>query len=363
MDDIVCLELLPELPPRKLVLPRPIPLARDQGPSQTNPQTRINWVTNFEPKKTVNQNAANIDFASFDYDSYDTSSPIQTPYRPASSPRPTATTTAKANGVDSPDWAPKANVKRVSPNEVLAQAGIDRPWLETADPPQSEVDQRNHSQLSPSDYKKSDYKTTCKEPPTLPNVDTSWIEQAKNLDELSESLKSCRNCLLSQNRQAVIPGRGPVGAPIFFVFDTPALEALEGFRIPYGPEAELFDNIITKGLKMKPEEVYVTALSKCPLPDPVNYPETFPMKACSHIVFREIELVDPKVVVSLGAKPSQILSGMEKTKFIFLKRKDMVIGRARKVPFVVTYDLPIILEHIEIKRVFWADLKKVMALL
>jgi uracil-DNA glycosylase family 4 len=200
----------------------------------------------------------------------------------------------------------------------------------------------------------------CPPPQNLPSLDTSWIEGAKTLDELHQALKSCRNCNLSESRSAVIPGRGPAGAPVFFVFDTPDSGALESRRIPNGPEAELFDNIVTKGLKLKPEDVYVTAISKCPLPDPSAFDGTYPMKACSHTLFREIELVRPKAVVALGARPAQILSGLDKKSFLFLKRMNMVIGRAKDIPFKVTFDLPTIMDDIDIKKEFWRDLKEVM---
>jgi DNA polymerase len=194
-------------------------------------------------------------------------------------------------------------------------------------------------------------------------VDDSWIEGANTLEELNLALESCRNCLLSQTRKAVIPGRGPVGAPIFFVFDTPSPEALPGRSIPTGAEAELFDNIITKGLKLNPQDVYLTPISKCPVPDPSEYPESFPMKACARFLFRELELVGPKVVVTLGSRPPKILTGMEKTQFIYLKRQKLIIGRANKVPLIVTYDLPTIMDSVEIKREFWNDLKEVLKLL
>jgi uracil-DNA glycosylase family 4 len=234
---------------------------------------------------------------------------------------------------------------RLTPDQILAQAGYG---------PQTTL-----SPLSPVNIGR----LTCKEPPRLSSIDTSWIEGAQSLEELAKGLESCRNCLLFQSRLTVIPGRGPIGAPIFFIFDTPSQEMGKERRFPIGLEAELFDNIVTKGLKSTQDQIYVTALSKCPVPDPANYPETFPMKACSHIVFREIELVSPKVVVSLGARPSQILSGMVKSSFLFLKRQHLIIGRTKKIPLKVTFDLPTIIDNLDIKKEFWRDLKEVLAIL
>jgi DNA polymerase len=177
-------------------------------------------------------------------------------------------------------------------------------------------------------------------------------------------LESCRDCLLHQTRKTVIPGQGPVGAPIFFIFDTPSLDSVSSRSLLNGPEAELFHNIVTKGLQMKPEEVYLTAISKCPIPeDAYDFPETYPMKACSRILFRELELVGPKVAITLGDRPPKILTGSDKASFIYLRNQNMVIGRINKIPLIVTYDLPTIMEFVEIKREFWNDLKSALKLL
>jgi uracil-DNA glycosylase family 4 len=127
-----------------------------------------------------------------------------------------------------------------------------------------------------------------------------------------------------------------------------------------GPELEFFETVITKGLKLKPEDVYVTPISKCPLPDPANYAETFPMKACVNTLFREIELVGPKAVVALGETPATHLTGTQ-MRFAFQRQSKWVIGRGQKVPLKVTFDLPTVMELIEIKREFWSDLKEVIA--
>jgi DNA polymerase len=148
-----------------------------------------------------------------------------------------------------------------------------------------------------------------------------------------------------------------------FIFDIPGPEAIQSLAIPNGPEADLFDNIVDKGLKMTADQVYVTAISKCPVPDPANYPETFPLKACAHFLFREIELVGPKVIVALGDKPALRLSGLERTSFQFLRGQRLIIGRAKKIPLKVTYDLPTIMECVDIKREFWNDLKGAMKFL
>ncbi|MDR2368102.1 MAG: hypothetical protein LBF58_08355 [Deltaproteobacteria bacterium] len=269
-------------------------------------------------------------------------------YRP--DPRPAPRTQVRpAPGTERPKppaWAHRAGPTRQGPDEIMAQAGYEP------------LPRARAAGQAPARARRA-----CKEPPRLPSLDLSWIGKANSLGELNAGLDSCRNCLLSQDRVATVPGRGPVGAPIFFVLDTPPAEAAEGRRIPLGAEAELFENVVTKGLKLTLDDVYVTPLSKCPVPDPSNYPETFPMKACSHILFREIELVGPKAVVTLGERPAKILSGLEKSHFVFLRNENFLIGRAKKVPMKATYDLPTIIELIEAKREFWNDLKQVLKII
>ncbi|MDR1677009.1 MAG: hypothetical protein LBS44_01300 [Deltaproteobacteria bacterium] len=284
------------------------------------------------------------------------------------------------------NWAPKSGLKRQRPGDILAEYDQSSKPGETRLPGStsagsqstrsghsqddyyypSEKSGRSSGSYSPGSYSpgpEESYLRLCKEPQKISTVDTAWIEAVNSLDDLNKALSSCRNCHLHQTRKAVIPGRGPKGAPIFFVFDTPGLEANDGLRIPYGPEAELFDNIITKGLKMSPDNIYVTAISKCAVPDPTNYPETFPMKACLHLLYREIDLVGPRVVIALGARPSQILTGLDIKNFLTLKQQQMIITKTKKIPLKMTFDLPSIMENVDIKKEFWNDLKKVLSFL
>jgi uracil-DNA glycosylase family 4 len=148
-----------------------------------------------------------------------------------------------------------------------------------------------------------------------------------------------------------------------FVFGPPPLEAITNRAIPVGPEAEFFESVITKGLKYSADQVYVTSVSKCPVADPGSFEENFPMKACLNTLFREIELVGPKAVVALGETAAKQLTGMEKTQFAFLRHNKWVIGRGQKAPMRVTFDLPTVMELIDIKREFWNDLKVVLSLI
>jgi uracil-DNA glycosylase family 4 len=152
-----------------------------------------------------------------------------------------------------------------------------------------------------------------------------------------------------------------VGAPILFVIDQPPPEAARTGQYPSGPELALLDDIVSKGLRMDPGDVYVTPLAKCPRPDP-DYQDTYPLKACAHVAHREIELVRPKAVVAMGRLVPGFLGGLESLSFDSLRSKKLTIG-PRRIPLKATYDLATILESLDCKRLFWEDLKAVMRLL
>ncbi|MDR2387456.1 MAG: hypothetical protein LBE80_07745 [Deltaproteobacteria bacterium] len=332
---------------------------------------------------------------SYRVDPYAATAPAKTYRQPVKKP-------SVQDVLKSPAAAPaKSPGKRLSPAEIMAEAGYEplppKSYEKAAprdpsygqgygqgygqnyrsDPYPDYQDSRGPVQRSSSSQARSGpawaavappakakvYGRVCKEPPRIQSLDLSWIEGSQTIEELNQALPSCQNCSLYQNNKGVIPGRGPAGAPLIFVFDPPSYEAIPTRSIPVGPELEFFETVLTKGLKLKPEQVYVTSISKCPLPDPGNYLETFPMKACLNALFREIELVGPKAVISLGETAAKNITGMENNKFAFLRQSKWVIGRAKKVPMKVTFDLATVMELIDIKREFWKDLKEVLVLI
>jgi DNA polymerase len=186
------------------------------------------------------------------------------------------------------------------------------------------------------------------------------MNSATSLEELNAALKSCQNCSLGKTRTTLFPGQGTPRAKLFIVLDPPVGEDVTEGRVPSGPRAELLRNIIVKGLKMDPSEVYVTSVCKCPGTDEF-IPEKGPLSACFKILAKEIQLVMPKVILTMGPSAGCTVS-RQNTHMELLRKKRLVLG-ASKIPLRMTFGLSIMVDDDVVKRQCWQDLKGVLQLL
>ena len=118
------------------------------------------------------------------------------------------------------------------------------------------------------------------------------------LDELREQALRCRECGLCEGRTNVVFGTGDPHADIMFVGEGPGRNEDEQ-GVPFvGAAGRLLNDLLTaSGLSR--EEVYIANIVKCRPPqnrDPLPEEE----RACIHFLEKQIELVDPRIIVCLG---------------------------------------------------------------
>jgi uracil-DNA glycosylase len=133
------------------------------------------------------------------------------------------------------------------------------------------------------------------------------VERAAALREYAEQTASCTRCALSQGRTQVVFGSGSPNAELMFVGEAPGFhEDQQG--IPFvGQAGKLLDKLLG-GIGLTRADVFVANVLKCRPPgnrDPV--PEE--ISACEPHLFRQIELIEPKVVATLGNFATKLLSG------------------------------------------------------
>jgi uracil-DNA glycosylase len=129
------------------------------------------------------------------------------------------------------------------------------------------------------------------------------------LDELRTEASSCTRCALSQTRTQVVFGNGHPDADLMFVGEAPGFhEDQQG--IPFvGQAGKLLDRLLA-GIGMTRADVYVANTLKCRPPgnrDPL--PEE--KQTCEPWLFRQIELIKPKVIATLGNHATKQLTGKE----------------------------------------------------
>jgi DNA polymerase len=133
------------------------------------------------------------------------------------------------------------------------------------------------------------------------------VERAAALREYAELTSSCTKCALSQGRTQVVFGSGNPDADLMFVGEAPGFhEDQQG--IPFvGQAGKLLDRLL-EGIGMSRADVMIVNVLKCRPPgnrDPL--PEE--IASCEPHLFRQIELIEPKLVATLGNFATKLLSG------------------------------------------------------
>jgi uracil-DNA glycosylase family 4 len=118
------------------------------------------------------------------------------------------------------------------------------------------------------------------------------------LQEISKQVSVCVNCQLHLSRKKSVPGEGPANAEMLFIGEGPGFHENEQGRPFVGQAGKLLDELLLLA-GFNRESVFITNVVKCrppenrdPLPDE--------LAACSVYLNKQIELINPCVIVTLG---------------------------------------------------------------
>ena len=117
-------------------------------------------------------------------------------------------------------------------------------------------------------------------------------------EELIQQVRSCTLCSLSEKRNRAVPGEGPPSADILFVGEGPGFHEDQQGRPFVGAAGQLLEKLLNS-IGLRRQEVYITNMVKC---RPPNNRDPLPseIQACRPYLDRQLDLVAPKVVVTLG---------------------------------------------------------------
>lgn len=118
------------------------------------------------------------------------------------------------------------------------------------------------------------------------------------LTDLYAEIERCQDCELGKHRTKAVPGEGPERTDILFIGEAPGWHEDQQGRPFVGPAGKYLDELLaTIGLKR--EEVYIANVIKCRPPGNRD-PLPSEIQACSKWLDRQIELLRPKLIVTLG---------------------------------------------------------------
>jgi DNA polymerase len=203
--------------------------------------------------------------------------------------------------------------------------------------------------------------------PTIPVSDHTHVavdlqidgSRFGSLDELRTHIgPQCTRCkLCTLGRTQVVFGVGNPSADLMFVGEAPGSdEDVQG--IPFvGRAGQLLTKII-EAIEMRREDVYIANVIKCRPPGNRN-PEPDEVATCEPFLFRQIDLVKPRVIVALGKFAAQSLLRTD-TPITKLRGQVHPFRGAQLVP---TFHPAYLLRSPDKKRETWEDMKLVRSLL
>jgi uracil-DNA glycosylase family 4 len=188
-------------------------------------------------------------------------------------------------------------------------------------------------------------------------------ENIKELEEIAEQTRRCRKCELGSLRTNAVPGEGNPSARIMFVGEAPGADEDAQARPFVGRAGQLLDKIIA-ACGLKRNEVWIGNILKCRPPDNRD-PRPEEIIACLPCLQKQIELINPEIIVALGAHAAKTL--LDTPKSIGQLRRlfhEYVPGIGHKpIKLMPTFHPAYLLRNYseENRRKVWEDMKKVLA--
>ncbi len=118
------------------------------------------------------------------------------------------------------------------------------------------------------------------------------------LSQLAEQIRACQRCRLAQTRHRAVPGEGPENAPVMLIGEGPGFHEDRQGRPFVGKSGELLDALLAS-IGLGRSDVFVANVVKCRPPDNRD-PLPDEIEACRPYLERQIELVQPRLVITLG---------------------------------------------------------------
>jgi DNA polymerase len=181
------------------------------------------------------------------------------------------------------------------------------------------------------------------------------VELISNWEQLVSEISNCHKCQLCHGRTNVVIERGNRESDWMFIGEGPGeQEDLQG-RSFVGVSGQLLDKMI-RAMQLEPaKDIYICNVVKCRPPYNRN-PQPAEISACKNYLLSQINLVKPRIIVTLGRFASQTILNT-----------DLATGKLRgtvhysgTIPVIVTYHPAYLLRNPSAKKDVWQDLQLAM---
>lgn len=187
----------------------------------------------------------------------------------------------------------------------------------------------------------------------LPNFPNSAQKKAA-LESLRREIGDCQRCKLSKGRKNIVFGEGNPDAALMFIGEAPGREEDIQARPFVGDAGKLLTRLIEK-MGFSRDDVYIGNIVKC-RPALNRDPEEDEMQTCSPFIDRQIDIISPKVIVSLGRISAHTLIN---TKIPITKLRGRFY-EYKGIPLMPTFHPAYLLRNPRDKWLVWEDIQKVL---
>lgn len=178
--------------------------------------------------------------------------------------------------------------------------------------------------------------------------------QARTLEELRKVLGDCQRCPLHRGRNHLVFGEGSSRAELVFVGEGPGREE-DRIGRPFVGEAGRLLTRIVQAMGLEREDVYICNIVKCRPPQNRD-PQADEIRACRPFLERQLELIGPKVICTLGRVAGSELLG----KGFSMTRDRGRWAEYQGIPVMPTFHPAYLLRNVSAKRPVWEDVQKIM---
>jgi DNA polymerase len=174
------------------------------------------------------------------------------------------------------------------------------------------------------------------------------------LIRLREEIGDCTRCKLCRNRKNIVFGEGLPEAELMFIGEGPGRDEDIHARPFVGSAGKLLTSLIEK-IGMKREGVYIANIVKCRPPNNRD-PEEDEIATCRPFVEMQIEIIRPKVIITLGRVSTQALLNTK----VPISRLRGNFSEHRDIPVMPTFHPAYLLRNPKDKWLTWDDVQKVL---
>ena len=176
------------------------------------------------------------------------------------------------------------------------------------------------------------------------------------LADVRRELGDCTRCRLHTKRTNIVFGEGNPDAVLVFIGEGPGQEEDQQGRPFVGAAGQLLTDIIVKGMKLRREDVYICNIVKCRPPGNRN-PEQDEIAACEPFLIKQLQAINPKVIVALGNIAAKTLLKTERG----ITALRGIWQAYHGIPLMPTFHPAYVLRNPKDKVLVWKDIQQVMA--